>query len=675
MKRFYYQLILILAVSCAALTAQANQVIVKGYVKFANGTPAANHRVTIAVDTFSTNTCLLFHVKFTDANGFYRDTLSCSTNILRVRITTPNCNGALLVHEPQVTPGGVVESDFTLSCNPIPNNCESAFSYTRSPNSLVVHFNSAASHGTSVSDSIVRRKWKFGDSDTLGGNVINPTHTYAQRGVYQSCLTIWTASGCEKTECKIVNVTDSITPSNNCVAQFNFTKSVTPLSVVVAFNSGASQGSTATDAITHWQWNLGNGYTSNLQHPTSSYFQNGQFQVCLTIKTASGCIKTECKTISITEIVPPIVHCKARFTVTPLPLLPSTPGFPVKFNSSMSEVSQGDSIRERIWKFGDGSTSAGSQIDPIHNYSIAGSYNVCLIIRTVRGCSDTTCITIHVPMQGQVSCSARFNYTPVSSSSTVAGNTIKFQSNISHAGAGDSIISRLWQFGDGTSLSGNTIDPLHSYTQPDLYTVCLKITTARGCQSQECKQVVVSQHPNCKPYFTSEKVAPKKIRFNSGMSWVPVNDTIIERKWDFGDGTPILSGNVINPLHEYLHYGIYTVCLKIKTARGCEARLCAPVRVTDSLNTPVNTAPIKIVSLYPNPVMVQMNTVVWSLHNNVNATLAIYDIYGVKKWSLNKVLLQGNNVTVVPTANLMAGPYFFRVTTIYGIQSRQFYKL
>jgi hypothetical protein len=70
-----------------------------------------------------------------------------------------------------------------------------------------------------------------------------------------------------------------------------------------------------------------------------------------------------------------------------------------------------------------------------------------------------------------------------------------------------------------------------------------------------------------------------------------------------------------------------------------------------------------------------MTTVVWSAPNNVAAELAIYDVYGNKKWSMNKNLLQGNNITIVPTAFLQAGPYIFRVTTSYGIKSRNFYKL
>jgi len=113
--------------------------------------------------------------------------------------------------------------------------------------------------------------------------------------------------------------------------------------------------------------------------------------------------------------------------------------------------------------------------------------------------------------------------------------------------------------------------------------------------------------------------------------------------------------------------------LKIRTALNCEKTFYGAVPVQDSINT-TNQDRIKIVSLYPTPATYQMQAVVWSLQNNIQAELAIYDIYGTKKWSTNKVLLAGNNVTVIPTGFLAPGPYYLRVTTIFGVKSKSFFK-
>ncbi len=490
MKRFY-SLAFLFMLMLGGLNALANRVIVKGSVKYANGNPAPNRKVIVATDTLANSAaCRIYHVKYTSNLGYFSDTMECPNNIVKLRITTENCDGTLLVQEPQVSPSGIVEVSFII-CNPI-------------------------------------------------------------------------------------------VPLTGCVSNFTFERSGALAPVTVKFNSTASHGVSATDAVISWKWTFGNGSASTIQNPVTTYVNKGSYQVCLTIRTASGCEKTECKTIGVDSAPPPpllVQHCVSRFVYAPQPST-SAQAYPIKFNSSTSETILGDEIRERIWSFG-----------------------------------------------------------------------------------------------DGTGLTGNVKDPIHVYTHDGVYTVCLTIKTAKGCEVKECKQIVVTRNASpCAPQYTFEKVAPKKIRFNSGMSYVSANDSIVERKWEFGDGTT-LGGNVVSPLKEYLNHGVYTACLSIKTKSGCVNKYCNTVRVGDTLVNPPASDPIKIVSLYPNPASVEMKAVVFSLHNNITAEIGIYDIYGVKKWGMSKVLLQGDNITVVPVNLLLTGPYFFKVTTMYGVRSRQFYKL
>jgi PKD repeat protein len=277
-------------------------------------------------------------------------------------------------------------------------------------------------------------------------------------------------------------------------------------------------------------------------------------------------------------------------------------------------------------------------------------------------------------MPNQVVCSAQYTYEnlPVT---TTSNREVRFNSTTSATVSGDSIISRKWTFGDGTTATTTNKILSHVYAQPGTYTVCLTITTALGCSKTECKTVIVTQvNSACVPHFTWVRTAPKQVSFNSSTSWVPLNDTIIERKWNFGDASSILAGNVVSPVHNYLHNGIYTVSMRMRTSHNCEQTYTVPVIVQDSTVTPPTVEPIKIISIYPNPATIQTQTVVWSQYNNIQAELAVYDVYGSKKWSITKVLLQGNNITVVPTALLMPGPYYFRVTTIYGSKSRPFFK-
>ncbi len=234
----------------------------------------------------------------------------------------------------------------------------------------------------------------------------------------------------------------------------------------------------------------------------------------------------------------------------------------------------------------------------------------------------------------------------------------------------------IWRW---KSFRGNIKDPSHEYSNQGTYEVCLTIKTSAGCQSKQCKSVVIvaatSPVNECAAKFSYEKLSPKKIRFNSGNSVANSNSTVIERKWDFGDGTQ-LGGNEINPAKEYARPGIYTVCLQIRTSDKCENRICTTIHIEDG-STPQTASGdyIKIISLHPNPTTSPLTANVWSLNNNINAELSIYDVYGVKKWSTKKVLSHGTNITVIPTNQLSTGPYFFKVSSMYGVQSKPFYKL
>ncbi len=59
-----------------------------------------------------------------------------------------------------------------------------------------------------------------------------------------------------------------------------------------------------------------------------------------------------------------------------------------------------------------------------------------------------------------------------------------------------------------------------------------------GCETKECKQVkVVEAKPECRARFSFERIAPKKFRFNSGLSVVSPGDKIIECQWEIRDGS------------------------------------------------------------------------------------------------------------------------------------------
>jgi hypothetical protein len=126
-------------------------------------------------------------------------------------------------------------------------------------------------------------------------------------------------------------------------------------------------------------------------------------------------------------------------------------------------------------------------------------------------------------------------------------------------------------------------------------------------------------------------------------------------------------------MHVFEKPGVYEVCLKIKTAKGCESRFCVALKVGEGDQEPEGS--IKIISLYPIPVQNELKVLVFSRMDHIPALLSVIDIYGQVKWTKSVWLVKGNNPFDIATGTLLPGPYFIRVTTSFGVQTRPFHKI
>jgi PKD repeat protein len=627
--------------------SKANEVTVKGYIKFANGAYAPNIQVKISVES----PCVVEHYVTTNSDGFYIDKVHCEGPITHVRISI-KCEGQVITVLKEPSPNYVIEANLTLCISPA--ICIARFTATQlepiENQKFPVKFNSNNSE-TSAPGQIIQRIWNFGDGHIMTEGSIDPTHNYEKAGLYNVCLTIKTDKGCTNTKCISVEV------KSRCHADFRFE----PTNAGMKFN-GSISVSNPNDPIIGWNWNFGDGsaIVKGNADPVHLFPHAGTYNVCLVVWTAEGCENKVCKQVVVAERVP---ECVAKFTATQVAPIENQK-FPVRFNSSSSETSSGDKIIQRTWNFGDGVIINEGTIDPIHNYEKPGFYNVCLTIKTDKGCVNKKCITIEVKSR----CHADFRF-----EHTIAG--VKFNSSISTSSPNDPIVGRSWNFGDGTPVIKGNIDPLHIFPHAGTFNVCLVVWTAGGCETRECKQVVVPERTvECRARYSFERVAPKKFRFNSSLSTVAAGDEIVERQWDFRDGTDVVTTHDISILHEFTKPGIYEVCLKIKTAKGCESRYCFAIRVGDG-EEHQGEGSIKIISLYPTPVHRELKALVYSRSNHILATISIVDVYGQVKWTKQVWLAQGNNPFEIPTGALLPGPYFFRVVTGFGVQSRLIYKI
>ncbi len=156
---------------------------------------------------------------------------------------------------------------------------------------------------------------------------------------------------------------------------------------------------------------------------------------------------------------------------------------------------------------------------------------------------------------------------------TVSGNTVAFTNTSTADGT---ITSYTWSFGDGHHSTQQ--NPIHTYSAPGTYNVCLTITAHNpNCSATFCHHVVVvAQSGTCHAAFSAHQpdLNHPTIHFTNQST---SDGTIGSWAWDFGDGS---TSSEQNPVHTYAHPGTYTVCLTVTDDDGgCTSHVCQQVVV------------------------------------------------------------------------------------------------
>ncbi len=230
-----------------------------------------------------------------------------------------------------------------------------------------------------------------------------------------------------------------------------------------------------------------------------------------------------------------------------------------------TDISLGNPIAW-LWDFGDGSTS--SQQHPYHFYPQTGMYTVTLTISTSTGCTSVSTLLVSVGFGA--GCQANFTWFLLD---TIGPNTpVSIQFTDLSTGNPQ---YWSWNFGDG-SISTQQ-NPIHTYSQPGTYTVCLTIQSIdSSCYDEICLPVWIGNPTNCAAFYTYYPLdsnnfnQPSTIQFVDQSAGQPVTWF-----WSFGDGT---SSTEQNPVHTYAIGGLYDVCLTIQGAdSSCFDTFCQQV--------------------------------------------------------------------------------------------------
>ncbi|WP_233496089.1 PKD domain-containing protein [Geodermatophilus sp. TF02-6] len=157
----------------------------------------------------------------------------------------------------------------------------------------------------------------------------------------------------------------------------------------------------------------------------------------------------------------------------------------------------------------------------------------------------------------------------------VQGATVALDASRS-ADPGGRITAWAWDFGDGRTGSGQTVE--HTYTASGTYPVTLRVTDDAGATGTTTRQVTVTVlPPNQLPQaaFTAA-AAGLTLSVDGGASADP-DGRLTAWAWDFGDGS---TGTGTATAHTYAGPGSYPVRLTVTDDRGGTATTTRTVAVT-----------------------------------------------------------------------------------------------
>ena len=306
----------------------------------------------------------------------------------------------------------------------------------------------------------------------------------------------------------------------------------------------------STGNPTSWQWNFGNGTTSTLQNPSTTYFTAGTYTVTLTAANASGS-NTLTRTGFITIYGKPAVDFAADDSTGCAP-------FAIRF-TDLSTPAPGTVNTSYQWDFGNG-TSASTQ-NPQATYTAPGNYTVSLRVTSDKGCVATYSKTAYVQITGGLQ---------LDFSSTLPNRCRPpFPITFTNNSTGPGTLTYFWNFGDGnTSTQQN---PSHTYATTGAYNVLLAVTSSNGC-TDTLRRTSAVNIQNITTSFT----APDSICVQSPVNFSNTSSPAAQSSaWNFGDAT---SSGATSPQKVFTTPGNYTVQL-VQTYSYCTDSFSKSIRV------------------------------------------------------------------------------------------------
>lgn len=416
-------------------------------------------------------------------------------------------------------------------------------------NEVQFHIDSSITNLGAVGYMVI---WNFGDGTFGYGH--NPIHFYSGSTTFNCILTVTDTNGCQN------SVRHSIFIPAIPIAFYSSTSPVC-LGNTMCFYDLSTAPSAPSEFIQTWIWNFGDGTPADtIQFPNNPnvchlYGGIGNYLVSLTVRDNLGVSNT----YTHNQIVLPVPSALYTYST-------NCENQPIQFTDA-SNNNGGGNIISWSWNFGDpisGIYNISTLQNPSHIFTPGQYiYNVSLIIQNLNGCRDTVIKQVSIRPKPPVD----FMH-----DSACNGQVVHYIADqvVIHV---DSIVTWLWNFGDGSQPVTNPITATHTYTSPGTYMTTLTVTDHHGCSNSISHGVKVNPLPTAIFSWSNPVCFGNPVLYTDN-STVPsgYSGYIAKWLWDFGDGTSqqITLPGTPNVTHTFLGTALtHIVRLTVWTGDSC----------------------------------------------------------------------------------------------------------
>ena len=305
-----------------------------------------------------------------------------------------------------------------------------------------------------------------------------------------------------------------------------------------------------------FDWDLGNGTSSNIPNPTIQY-SSGVYDVSLSVyNSVTGCESS----IEEFEWVSVFAQPEADFDVSQ-----SSGCAPL----SLSFDNLSTNANQYNWFVN--SVQVSNDNDLSYTFS-EGSYNVMLQALTDVACAIDDYESIQIQSLPEVVADFDVNY------SCNEDMAVQIQNN------SQSFASSSWSFGDGFVSNEDVFS--HEYANEGEYVIELVVENPLSCNLIDLEAVSITVAPPPDVSFgvvATEDCEEGFVEFEN-TTILSVYDAASNWEWDYGNGT---SNSVFEASYTYGQEGVYNIELTVETELGCEGSYSEDILI-DFLQIPLS---------------------------------------------------------------------------------------